>query len=80
MIYSTTKRPHIPILTQRVEFQIDRFQPFPILVEVARHALQRVQHGFFGRHPAPHVFDDGVRPANSEVFLTAPVEPAPPTS
>jgi hypothetical protein len=36
-----------------------------------RHALDRVERGFFGRHAIAHVLDDGVRSRHPQVLFAA---------
>src|SRR2546430_9524317 len=39
---------------------------------ISRHALQRIETGFFGSHSMPHVFHDCVPARDTNVFFAAP--------
>src|ERR1017187_10114134 len=61
----------LPVLAQRVEIQIHRFEALLVVVEIARHALQGVERRLFGRHAVTHILDDGVRAGYSQILRTA---------
>src|SRR5271157_4736026 len=64
-----------PILAQCVKAQVDRLQALPIIVKVSSNTFQCVEHSLFRRHPLPHVLDDGMRSADSQVLFSAPRGP-----
>ena len=62
----------LAVFSQGIKTQIDSRQPVQFVIEIPRHPLQGVEYRFLRRHPVPHVFDDGVRTANPQVFFSAP--------
>src|SRR5471030_729970 len=59
------------ILAKRVKVQIDQREALHIVVKISRHAFECVERGLFGRHTVPHVLDDGVRAAGSDILFAA---------
>src|SRR5690349_8544371 len=56
---------------QNVINHVGETESVVIAIVVAHDALQRVHAGIHRRHTFPHVFYDGMRAGNLDVFLTA---------
>src|SRR5437016_1487480 len=60
------------IFAKNVEHHVDVTQPRHVVVVVARDTLERIHSCFEWRHALAHVFHDGMRSCDLQIFFSAP--------
>jgi len=57
------------VTAKRVEADVELQELGAVAIEVACDSFERIQASFFGRHAVAHVFDNGVRASDLDVFF-----------